>query len=224
MTFPPKPVHHQIHVFQLRVVTEFRDEKFIQFGKRLLEFRRIVTRFAEIEAGLVLLGFVANVDDRNFVVEKIRHRKLLRLDIWTGKLDAESNSQIVALGGVECDVPNRGQIQLAGPCLHIAPIAADVQHVHKWQRSHFLHALFQRFPAALHAECRAVFFPGIADQATAKISDVLARRLGGEDREPALVLVNAEWPLVEPIGNLGRAKLDSPPTYGQVHPPTSADA
>src|SRR6185503_16603139 len=118
-----------------------------------------------------------------------------------------SHSQIVALGGGECDIPNRGQTQLAGPRLHIAPIAADVQHVHKWQRRHFLYALFQGFPATLHVECGAVFFPGIADQATAKISNVLARRLGGEDREPALVLVDAERPLVKPVCNLGRAKL-----------------
>ena len=68
MTFPPKSIHHQIHVFQLRIVPEFRAEQFIQFGKRLLEFRRIVTRFTEIELGLVLLGFVANVDDGYFVL------------------------------------------------------------------------------------------------------------------------------------------------------------
>src|SRR6185295_19871077 len=42
---------------------------------------------------------------------------------------------------------------------------------------------------------------------SAKISNVIARRLGCEDREPALVLVNAKWPLVEPIGDLGRAEL-----------------
>ena len=68
VTFPPKSIHHQIHVFQLRIVPEFRAEQFIQFGKRLLEFRRIVTRFTEIELGLVLLGFVANVDDGYFVL------------------------------------------------------------------------------------------------------------------------------------------------------------
>jgi hypothetical protein len=52
----------------MRVVPEFRGEQFIQFGKRLLESWRIVTRFTEIELGLVLLGFVANVDDGYFVL------------------------------------------------------------------------------------------------------------------------------------------------------------
>lgn len=65
---PPKSVHHQIHVFQQRIVTESRSEKVVQFGIRLLEFRRIVTRFTEIEAGLVLLRFVANVHDGDFVM------------------------------------------------------------------------------------------------------------------------------------------------------------
>jgi hypothetical protein len=68
VTFPPKSVHHQVHILKMRVVPEFRGEQFIQFGKRLLESWRIVTRFTEIELGLVLLGFVANVDDGYFVL------------------------------------------------------------------------------------------------------------------------------------------------------------
>jgi hypothetical protein len=36
---------------------------------------------------------------------------------------------------------------------------------------------------------------------------VIAGRLSSEDREPPLVLVNAKWPLVEPIRTLRRAKL-----------------
>ena len=68
VTFPPKSVHHQVHVLQMRVVPEFRGEQFIQFGKRLLKFWRIVTRFTEIEVGLVFLGIVANVDDGYFVM------------------------------------------------------------------------------------------------------------------------------------------------------------
>ena len=206
VTFPPKPVHHQIHIFQLRVVTEFRDEKVIQFCKCLLEFRGIVTGFPKIEASLVFPGFVTDVHDRYFVLQKIRQRKLLRLDIRTGKLDAESNTQIVSFGSVECDLPNRGQAQLAGPRLHIAPVAANIQYVHKGQRSHFLHALFQRFPTALHPERRPVLLPRVADQPSAKISYVIAGRLSSEDREPPLVLVNAKWPLVESIRNLRRAK------------------
>ena len=52
----------------MRVVTEFSRKKVVQFGKRLLEFRRIVTWFIEIEAGLVFPGFVADVYDGHSVM------------------------------------------------------------------------------------------------------------------------------------------------------------
>src|SRR5208337_1568738 len=108
------------------------------------------------------------------------------------------------LGGVECRFPNGRELQLSGTGLYISPVAPDVQDVDEWQGRHSFDALFQRFFATLHRQGRTVFLPGVADQAGAEISNVIARRLRGENREPTFILGDAEWALVEAFG-YGRA-------------------
>jgi hypothetical protein len=66
VTFTPKAVHHQIHVFQVRIITEFRGKEFIQFGKGPLKFRRVVSGLVEIKIGMVLFRFVADIDNGTF--------------------------------------------------------------------------------------------------------------------------------------------------------------
>ena len=102
-------------------------------------------------------------------------------------------------------------MELSGTVLHISPVATDVQDVDEWQRCHSFDALFQRFFATLHGQGRTVFLPRVADQTGAKISDVIARRLRGENREPTFILGDAERALVEAVGYHRAAKVVSLP-------------
>src|SRR5215467_3136722 len=61
--------------------------------------------------------------------------------------------------------------------------------------------LFDGFDAAARGERRAVFLPGVADQAQAPVANRLIGGSSGGDGEPAFVLFDAERALVKTIGD-----------------------
>src|SRR5690349_5840257 len=121
MTFAPEAVNHQVHILRLRIPVETLGQQLIEFGKCLLKFWRIVTRFIKIVTGMVLLGFAADVNDGNFVMQEIGKRYFLRFDIWTGQLDPESYPDVVALGRIEGRFPHWRKRELAGTRLNVPP-------------------------------------------------------------------------------------------------------
>src|SRR5207247_1049487 len=123
----------------------------------------------------------------------------VRLDLRVRKLDAETDAQAVAAGRVERHCPHRRQVETAGTALHVAPVAADVQDVHEGQAGECLHRRFQARLAAAHGQRRPVLLPGVTDESGAEVADGGGRRRGGGDGVPALVLLDAEWTLVETI-------------------------
>src|SRR5262249_30203185 len=145
----PEAVHHQVHELQVRIAIEARCKQLVQLGKSLLKLRRVIAWFVEVEIDAVCLRLVPNIHDGNSFAQEVRQRQFLRLDIRTRKLDSKPSPKIVTLGRVEGRFPNRRQLQSAGTRLQIAPVTANVQHVHEWQRCHFLYSLFQSFQPAL---------------------------------------------------------------------------
>src|SRR4029077_2706707 len=91
--------------------------------------------------------------------------------------------------------------------MHIAPVASDIQHINEGQRGHFFDCLLQSLFAALNCKRRTVFLPSVTDQPSAKIPDVVARRLSHKDCEPAVILTDAEGSLVESIAHCEAAEV-----------------
>ena len=98
-------------------------------------------------------------------------------------------------------------MQFPGTGLYVSPVAPDVQDVDERQGSHSFHVFFQRLVTTLHSQSRTVFLPRVADQACAKISDVIARGLSGKNRVPTFILSDAEWTLIETVGYGGAAEV-----------------
>src|SRR5262249_18973112 len=87
----------------------------------------------------------------------------------------------------------------SGPALDVAPVAADVEHVHEGKARELLDLGLERGAPLARGERGAVLLPRVADEAGAEVADGLARRRGGLDRVPALVLCDADRALVEAI-------------------------
>src|SRR5215467_5547414 len=103
--------------------------------------------------------------------------------------------------------------------MYVPPVAADVEHVHEGQRSHFFNRLFESLLSALHGEGWTILFPGVTNQSGTKIPDVLARRLGHKDCVPSLILRDAERPLVQAVRDLRATEVMAfPEMVGDVCP------
>ena len=137
---------------------------------------------------------------------------LERLDLGIRELHAESHTQAAPFGGIEGQFPDGMQVETTGAALDIAPVAADVEDIDEWQRRELLDMLLDGLGASARGERRAAFLPGVADESQPPIADGLIRRRGRCDREPALVLIDAERALVQAIGDCGaRAEIVAVP-------------
>src|SRR5215470_1310275 len=103
--------------------------------------------------------------------------------------------------------------------MDVPPVAADVEHIHEGQRGHFFDRLFESLLSALHGEGWTILFPRVTNQPGTKIADVMARRLGHEDRVPSLILRDAERPLVQAVHDLRATEVIAfPEMVGDVRP------
>src|ERR1035437_4315561 len=126
-------------------------EGHVQLPERLLELGMVVLRLDVLEItaarGAEPPRPLTDRDQRHFLLEEIGYRNLLRLEIGAGQLHAESDPQVVSLGGVQRRLPDGIEVQSAGSLLHVAPVAPYIEDIHERQGGEFLDALLQRFGA-----------------------------------------------------------------------------
>ena len=153
VAFAPEAVHHRVHEFDLRMTVEFGGEQFIQFAKRSLICRVIVTRHAVIFLiahfrGIALpLAFELYVG--NLVEEKVRHPRIGNVGIL--QLDSEPDALVVAASQIERNLPPLGEIEAAGLLLDLAPVGTEVDLLHERQLDQILQSLFLALRRGLRA-------------------------------------------------------------------------
>ena len=178
----------------------------------------VVARLAELERPV--LSDFADFDDRHLGLHEVGHRQVLRLAHRVGKHDAERHPLAVPPRRVESELPDRMEIEPPWPRLHVAPVAADVEHLGEGKTGHLLDVLFERLAPGARGLGGTGLLPRVSDQSRAEIRDRPFGRGRGRDREPAVVLFNSERTLVEPVHrNRPRAKIVSrPEVCGHVRP------
>src|SRR5437667_6356825 len=131
-----------------------------------------------------------NFYQRNAIAEEGGKRQLLWLKGSIRKLHAESDPKPFTFRGIESKSPHRIEVESSRSRLNVAPIAADVQHIHKRQARYLLDMLLQRFASGSGRQRGATFLPRISHQAEARI----AKRLLGWRCEkhslPSLILID----------------------------------
>jgi hypothetical protein len=120
-----------------------------------------------------------------------------------GHLYPKGNTQTATPGCIQCQLPDRIEIQAAGLFLHVAPVATDIEDIDKGQAREFVDALFEGFAPCARGKRGTVFLPRISDQTKAGISQRLRGRGGEENRLPALVLIDIERALIETFPRRG---------------------
>jgi hypothetical protein len=157
----------------------------------------VIARLAILR--IPLAGDLADVDQRNAIAQEGRQGDLFGLKRSVRELNPKSDTQALAPGRVERQSPDRIQIEAAGPRLHVAPIAANVQDIDEWQAGDLFDMLLQSFSAGASRKGRPTFFPAVSHQPKPRISQRLFRRAGEQNRLPALVLFNIEGSLVQTL-------------------------
>src|SRR6185369_14167212 len=94
------------------------------------------------------------------------------------------------------------KLKSAGRCLHVAPVTTNVKQISKGERRHLLNVLLQCLSTGPGGERGPTFFPRVTHQTEAVVSYWFAGLRGYEDRIPAGVLLDPEWPLIQTISNL----------------------
>ena len=110
------------------MTVEFGGKQPIQFAKRSLIRRVIVTRHAVIFPVAhfrgVALPLTFELYGGDFVEEKIRHTRIGKVGIL--QHDSETDALVVAASKIERDLPPLREVEAAGLFLDIAPVGADV--------------------------------------------------------------------------------------------------
>ena len=173
----------------------------------------VVARFAELERAV--LRNAADGDNGHLGLDEIGQGQVLRLADGVGNHDAEGDALFVAPRRVEGQAPDGRQIEAPEPPLHVAPVAADVEHVDERQAGHALDVLLERLASGARGERRTGLFPGVAYQAEAIVGHGALGGAGGGDGEPAVVLLDGERPLVQSVAHArARTEVISRPEVG----------
>src|ERR1700687_2866488 len=110
----------------------------------------------------VLTWDTANSYQRNAIAQEFRKSNLFRLKRSVRKLYAKCHSQSGALCGSQRELPHWLQVKTSRTALNVAPIAADVEPIHKWEARNLLHMLLKRLPPGSCRQRWAALFPRIA--------------------------------------------------------------
>src|SRR5205814_5193373 len=131
----PKTVHHRVHELDLRMPIEFGSEQFIQFAKRSLIRRVIVTRHAVILLVAHLRGIALPLAFElygwNLIKQKIWHPWLRHVGIL--QLNAEPDRLVVTPSQLERNFPPLREVEPTRLLLHLAPVWAQVDLLHERQ-------------------------------------------------------------------------------------------
>src|ERR1700733_3668773 len=112
----------------------------------------------------------ANLHEGNTGMQKLWQRKLLWLEHRVRRLDSESNTKPMPLCGSQRQLPNGIQIQSPSLLLHIAPIAANVEHIHKRKTCDLLNVIFQCLSPFAYGNRGPALLPRIPNQPEARIT------------------------------------------------------
>ena len=194
----PEAVHHEVRELEDLLAVRLRRQQVDELGEGALELGIVVARLHALGPGLSAAP--PQGDERTFVWRKSgrasRSGWISGFESWTRKATRSS----VAARGVERHRPHRVRGRDGpGRRLHVAPVAADVEDVHEGQARERLDRVLQACLAAPHGQRGTVLFPGVADEARPEVADGRGRRGGGGHRVPALVLLDAERALIEPV-------------------------
>ena len=151
-----------------RIAIETGSKQLVQLRQSLQILGMIVARLSpdvRLPPGACSAGHACQLHHRDAVAQKLWQCKLFRLKDRVGRLDAEGDALAMPLRRRQRQLPYRVQIQPPRLLLHIAPVAANVEHIDKGQARHLLHVVFQCLPAFAHGDGRATFLPRITDQA-----------------------------------------------------------
>lgn len=161
----------------------------------------VIARFAKFDAASEI-SRPSDGGHRDFSAQEIRHGKPLRLGNSVGEHHSKRHPFAVRFRRVECQLPDRVQIEPARLALDIPPVAPDVEHVHEGKGSYLLDVVLERLPAGTGSQRRSTLLPGIAAEPQAEIPNRLGRWRGSGQGPPALILLDREWPLIQAAGNL----------------------
>ena len=149
--------------------------------------------------GVAKLAHRPNRNHWNARTQKLRQRQLLRLKRRIGTLHAKRDPKAVAFRSIESQTPHRIEVESAGPLLHVAPVAANIEHIDKRKAGHLLHVVFQGLAAFSHGDGRTFFLPGITKQPKPRVAERLLRGRGIQNSLPAFVLIDIERTLLQAI-------------------------
>ena len=198
VSLAPEAVHHQVGELDEGVAVELGREQLVEIAKGPLELGVVVAGLDPVRAPG---NGPPDRDERHLRLEKVGESELRGLDLRVGELNAEGEALAVSAGGVTSEGPDRVEVEPARTALHVAPVAADVEHVHERQRGEALDRQLERFLARSRRERRAVLLPRVPDEAEAGVADAAGAGRRRGDRVPALVLLDAEGALVQPVGD-----------------------
>ena len=198
VSLAPEAVHHEVHELDRVVAVELGGEELVQLAEGVAKGRVVVAR-------LDLLGPAAAAradrDERDRVAQEAGQRELLRLVLGVRQLDAEAEAAAARPRGLAREREHRVQVEAAGAALHVAPVAADVEEVRERQRGHRRDLALERRAALARGERGPALLERVADEAEARVPHGGIGRRRGLDRVPALVLLDAERPLVQSVGH-----------------------
>ena len=186
------------------MTVEFGGQQLIQFAKRSLIRRVIVTRHAVIFLvarfrGVALpLAFELYVGD--LVEEKVRHPRLGNVGIL--QLDPEPDGLVVAASQIERNLPPLREVEPAGLLLDLAPVGTEIDLLHEGQLDQVLQSLFLGLTRDIE---RSSVVGKISDESHAVIGDDFPGRRSdhrdiavGNNRAGTVL---RERPLIKPVGN-----------------------
>src|SRR5262249_42127874 len=139
-----------------------------------LKFRMVITRLAELRT--TFTGNLSNLHHRDAVAQKSRNGNFFRLERIIRKLNTKRNTQSFPLGRIQSQREYGIKVEFAVFGLHIAPIAAYVEHVNERQTRHFLNMLRNRLAPLAGGDRWATLLPAVTDQPKPGIANRLLRR------------------------------------------------
>src|SRR6266508_4706062 len=102
-------------------------------------------------------------------------------------------------GSIESQLEDGMKFESSGPCLHVSPIAPDIENINERQAGESFHVLLERFQAISCSKRGPTFLPCIANQTETIILYRLVGLRGYQHGIPTFVLLDAEWALVQTV-------------------------
>src|SRR5436309_3210550 len=98
----------------------------------------VITRLAKLSC---TARDVPYFHEWNAVQKEVRQGDFLRLERVVRQLDAKRYPQALGFCRIECQLPDWVEIESSRPRLHVAPVAADIEHIDEGEARHLFDVL-----------------------------------------------------------------------------------